>query len=230
MNFSMLYYTKEHDKIHRKFHLTNEIQFNQMNKPGQKITGILLAGGMSSRMGREKGSMLIGKRMMYEYPLRVLESVCDEVLISSCQPFPAQHTHPTVCDQIKGIGPMGGIHTCLEHSSTDLNIVLSYDMPMVNEGLLRYLISRSQGWDLVVPAMRPDQVEPLCALYRKSISGVLKELIKEKRYAVRQALPKVASLVLNIQTDMAFYHPDLFLNINSLEDLKRIPMNLGNEE
>lgn len=201
-----------------------------MKESGEKITGILLAGGMSSRMGREKGSMLIGKRMMYEYPLSVLESVCDEILISSCQPFPAKHTHPTVCDQIKGIGPIGGIHTCLEHSSTELNIVLSYDMPMVNEGLLQYLIKQSQGWDIVVPSIGTGQLEPLCALYRKSISGVLKELIKEKNYAVRQVIPKVPSLVLNIRADMAFYHPDLFLNINSMEDLKRIPMNLGNEE
>lgn len=201
-----------------------------MKKTAQRITGILLAGGMSSRMGREKGSMRIGQHMMYEYPLKVLESVCDEILISSCRPLPGQNTHPTVCDQIKGIGPMGGVHTCLEHSSTDLNIVLSYDMPMVNEGLLRYLIARSKGWDMVVPSIRPNQVEPLCALYRKSISGVLEELIKEKRYAVRQVIPKVASLILNIQAEMTFYHPDLFLNINSMEDLGSMPGNLGNEE
>jgi molybdenum cofactor guanylyltransferase len=201
-----------------------------MKKSNQKITGILLAGGMSSRMGREKGSMRIGQQMMYEYPLKVLESVCDEILISSCRPLQGQNAHPTVCDQIKGIGPMGGVHTCLEHSSTDLNIVLSYDMPMVNEGLLRYLIARSKGWDMVVPSIRPNQVEPLCALYRKSISGVLEELIKEERYAVRQVIPKVASLILNIQAEMTFYHPDLFLNINSMEDLGRMPGNLGNEE
>ncbi len=201
-----------------------------MNKPDQKITGILLAGGMSSRMGREKGSMLIGTKMMYEYPLSVLESVCDEVLISSCQPLPAQRSHPRVCDKIKGIGPISGIHSCLEHSSNDVNIVLSYDMPMVNEGLLRYLISQSQGWDIVVPAMQPDQVEPLCALYRKSVSGVLEALIQEKKYAVRQAFPKVASRVLNIRTDMPFYHSELFLNINRMEDLEKLPANLGNEK
>lgn len=201
-----------------------------MNKSVQKITGILLAGGMSRRMGREKGSMVIGKRMMYEYPLSVLESVCDEILISSCQPLPSQHNHPTVCDKVKGIGPMGGIHTCLEHSSTDLNIVLSYDMPLVNEGLLQYLVARNQGWDIVVPAIRPNHLEPLCALYRKSTSNILEDLIKEKRYAVHQALSRATSLILNIQEDMPFYHPDLFLNINSMEDLERIPGNLVNEE
>jgi len=201
-----------------------------MKKTDQKITGILLAGGMSSRMGREKGSMNIGQHMMYEYPLRALQSVCDKILISSCQPLPGQSTYPTICDQIREIGPIGGIHTCLEHSSTDLNIVLSYDMPMVNEGLLRYLIAWSPGWDMVVPAMKTNQVEPLCALYRKSMSGVLEEQIKEKKYAVRQAIPKVASKVLNITAEMPFYHPELFLNINSMEDLGRIPGNFDNEE
>ena len=201
-----------------------------MKESGEKITGILLAGGMSSRMGREKGSMLIGKRMMYEYPLAILESVCDKILISSCQPLPGQSTHPTVCDQVREIGPIGGIHTCLEHSSTDLNIILSYDMPMVNEGLLRYLIAQSQGWDMLVPAMHPERPEPLCALYRKSMTGIFGKMIEEKKYAVHQLIPMVSSLVLNIKPEMKFYHPDLFLNINRKDDLKRLPENFGNEE
>ncbi len=189
----------------------------------------MLAGGMSSRMGREKGSMKIGKRMMYEYPLAILESVCDEILISSCQPLPGQSAHPTVCDQVREIGPIGGIHTCLEHSSTDLNIVLSYDMPMVNEGLLHYLIEQRQDWDMLVPAMHTKHPEPLCALYRKSMTGIFGKMIEEKRYAVHQLIPMVSSLVLNIKPEMEFYHPDLFLNINRKEDLKRLPENFGNE-
>jgi len=69
-----------------------------------KITGILLAGGMSSRMGREKGRIKLGNRYLYEYPLQILETCCDEILIS----------------------------TCLKHSSNELNVVLSYDMPAVS--------------------------------------------------------------------------------------------------
>ncbi len=102
-------------------------------------------------------------------------------------------------------------------------------MPMVNEGLLHYLIEQSQGWDMLVPAMHPKRPEPLCALYRKSMTGIFGKMIEEKRYAVHQLIPMVSSLVLNIKPEMKFYHPDLFLNINRKDDLKRLPEDFGNE-
>ena len=180
-------------------------------------------------MGREKGDLEIAHRKLYEYPLSVLESICDEVLVSSCKahnPFPG---YQVVCDEVEGIGPIGGIHTCLKHSSTDLNIVLSYDMPLINEGLIRYLIGQSDGNNLVVPELHPGKPEPLCGVYRKSMQEVLGELIGKKQYAVHRAIPLTRSLVLPIGPEMPFYHPDLFLNINHLSDLEHLPENFGNE-
>ncbi len=200
-----------------------------MNISSQKVTGILLAGGMSSRMGREKGSLIIGGRMMYEYPLKALEKVCDEILISSAAPLPGSLSHPIIPDEVKGIGPMGGIFTCLEHSSNDLNLVISYDMPLVNEGLLRYLVEKSKTWEMVVPAMVGNRPEPLCALYRKSIRPLFGAMIKEKIYAVHRVLPRALSLLLDIWPGLSFYHPDLFLNINRIEDLENLPENFGAE-
>lgn len=192
-----------------------------------KVTGILLAGGKSSRMRREKGSLIIGGRMMYEYPLKALEGVCDEILISGSTPLPGNLPYPTIPDRISNIGPIGGIHTCLEHSSNELNLVLSYDLPLVNEGLLKYLIQHSKGHDIVAPALKAEQAEPLCALYRKSTQPVFEELIKQKRYAVHRALNLVPSLVLPLHPGMSFYSPNLFLNINSKEDLENLPGHLG---
>jgi molybdopterin-guanine dinucleotide biosynthesis protein A len=200
-----------------------------MKNLNNKVTGILLAGGMSSRMGREKGSLRIGGRMLYEYPLRALEMVCDQILISTSNSFPGILTHTTVCDEIRGIGPMGGIHACLERSSTDLNLVLSYDLPLVNVGLLNYLLEKSGDWDMVAPAVQTGRPEPLCALYRKSMSSVFRALIEEKRFAVHGAISRVRSQVLLIQPGMPFFHPGLFLNINRREDLERLPENFGND-
>ena len=196
-----------------------------MSISNQKVTGILLAGGMSSRMGREKGSLIIGGRMMYEYPLKALEGVCDEILISSSGPLPGSLSYPIIPDKVRGIGPMGGIFACLEHSSNDLNLVISYDMPLVNEGLLRYLVEKSKGWEVVVPAMQGERPEPLCALYRKSIRPLFGTMIKEKTYAVHRILPRARSLLLDIRPSMSFYNPDLFLNINRIEDLENLPEN-----
>jgi molybdopterin-guanine dinucleotide biosynthesis protein A len=200
-----------------------------MNSSLGPITGILLAGGKSQRMGREKGTLEIGNRLMYEYPLEVLETICEEILISSCSDQPSLAGHQVVCDEIKGIGPMGGIHSCLGQSPTDLNIVLSYDMPLISEGLLRHLVAESHGWDAVIPALHQDKPEPLCAVYRKSVLGAFRDLIKKKQYAVHQVIPMIKSRVLIIDDTMAFYHPDLFLNINRQSDLNRLPSGFGHE-
>jgi CTP:molybdopterin cytidylyltransferase MocA len=63
-----------------------------------KMTGILLAGGMNRRMGKEKGNIRIGDAYLYQYPLSVLEKLCDEVLISTCKKavFQEQHRSPSV--------------------------------------------------------------------------------------------------------------------------------------
>jgi molybdenum cofactor guanylyltransferase len=103
----------------------------------------LLAGGQSSRMGRDKGMIRIGKFLMYQYPLKVLESLCDEILISTCNPMEIKEDYEQVCDEIPGIGPIGGVVTCLKKSSNDLNIILSYDLPLVNRELFAELLKYS---------------------------------------------------------------------------------------
>ncbi|MCK5137343.1 MAG: molybdenum cofactor guanylyltransferase [Bacteroidales bacterium] len=197
-----------------------------MNSSHSKITGILLAGGMSKRMGREKGILKIGDRFLYQYPLRILEALCDEILISTCKNFTPPLAYPTVCDEVAGIGPMGGIYTCLNRSSNDLNIVLSYDMPLVNEGLLKHLIHESEAHDIVLPALQKNKPEPLCSIYRKSVAGVFRDLIEKNIFAVHRILPLVNSRTILIDDRMPFYNPDIFLNINQESDLNRLPPGL----
>ena len=194
-----------------------------------KISGILLAGGMSKRMGREKGILKVGERYLYQYPLGILESICDEILISTCKDFTLPVNHTMVCDEVTGLGPIGGIYTCIKRSSNDLNIILSYDLPLVNEGLLNHLIQESNAYDIVLPALQKERPEPLCGIYRKSVIGVLEDLIEENRYAVRYALPLVKSKTILVNDQMPFYLPDIFLNINNKSDLESLPAGFGNE-
>jgi molybdopterin-guanine dinucleotide biosynthesis protein A len=193
----------------------------------ENITGILLAGGMSRRMGTEKGSLKIGRKLLYEYPLALLEEVCDEVLISSCKDSAIRTQHRIICDEVKGIGPLGGIYSCLKQSSNELNVVLSYDMPMVNKSLFRLLIGESDAYDIVMPAMQEKRPEPLCALYRKNVAGVIQEMISHNDFAVNHLLKRCRGRIVPVLEEMECWHPDLFLNINSREDLDRIPPGFG---
>lgn len=197
-----------------------------MTDKAQKITGILLAGGKSSRMGKEKGFIKLGEKMLYQYPLRVLESLCDEILISTCKKLEIEENHEQVCDDIPGLGPIGGISTCLKKSSNNVNIILSYDLPMVKRELLEELSRSNTANDVVLPAMKPGQIEPLCGIYKKDVALVMQDQISKGIYAVHKVLPLVQAKIIQITPAMPFYHPELFRNINAETDLKDLPSDL----
>jgi len=198
-----------------------------MSVNSKNLTGILLAGGMSRRMGSEKGTLRIGNSLLYQYPLAVLEELCDEVLVSTCDGSALRADHQKVCDEVKGIGPLGGIYSCLKQSSSELNLVLSYDMPLVNESLFRLLISEIDDYDIVLPGMPEERPEPLCGIYRKHTSAAMEEMISNKDFAVNHLLTRCNSKIVPISKEMECWLPELFLNINSKEDLKRIPPGFG---
>jgi len=186
------------------------------------ITGILLSGGKSSRMGREKGNIRVGDRFLYKYPLRVLEDVCGEILISNCEKDIFEEDHEQVCDEIPDIGPISGIYSALKASSNEINIILSYDLPLMNEALLLELVKYSGEADVVLPALSVDKPEPLCGVYHKRTVPKIKEHIDQGNYAVHKLIPELSSKILVIDNSMPFYHHDLFMNINSLTDIDRL--------
>lgn len=191
------------------------------------ICGILLAGGMSRRMGSEKGTLQIGSSVLFHYPLGVLEGLCDEILISTCEESILRVDHQKVCDEVKGIGPLGGIYSCLKQSSSELNLVLSYDMPLVNASLFRLLISEVDDHDIVLPGISEGRPEPLCGVYRRNTVSAMEDMISNNDFAVNHLLTRCHSKIVPITKDMECWQPELFLNINSKEDLKRIPPNFG---
>jgi molybdopterin-guanine dinucleotide biosynthesis protein A len=194
-----------------------------MKPQAHELTGILLAGGMSTRMGKEKGMLKVGSQPLYRYPMDVLEKMCQEILISTCRPTQFPESYPMVCDQYPGIGPMGGLCTCLDRSSTLWNVILSCDLPLVSTALISYLLDQTQGYDIVVPYMEEGKPEPLCAIYSRETIGIFKELIAHRTYAIHQALSMARTRFVAIDENLSFFRPDLFLNINRREDLRKIP-------
>lgn len=191
-----------------------------------KMTGILLAGGQSKRMGQEKGNIKLPGARLYEYPLSVLESLCDEILLSSNEDKLTGNKYRILCDEVEGIGPVGGLYTCLKASSHDLNLVLSYDMPLASRSLFEYLLQEWKEEEVLIPADGLGRPEPLCGLYRLSALDALKEMIRQKDYAVQGILRRTRSRVLKITKAHACWHQDLFLNINREADLSIIPPDL----
>jgi molybdenum cofactor guanylyltransferase len=184
-------------------------------------TGIILAGGKSSRLGRDKGLLELGRKKLIEIAIENLSSVCNRILISSNSDGYAKFGMEVVPDRIPNIGPMGGIYSSLSLSFTEINLVLAVDLPFINEGLLRYLLDQSRGVQVAVPWSGEERYEPLCACYNRSVLPIMEGFISQSNYKLPDLYKKIKLNRLIIDERLPFFTPKLFQNINSLSELAK---------
>ena len=192
-----------------------------MSIPKDQLTGIILSGGKSRRMGEEKGLALFNGKPLISYALNVVEQLCSTILISANDRLPEykEFNYPVIEDEHKGIGPMGGIAACLEQSNTQLNIVLSCDVPFVKVEMYDFLLSKIDSYQAAVPK-HDGFLEPLCGVYATNVLWYLNNSISEGNYKMYDFLKKVNSLPVEIDSTLPFYSASLFSNINSPKELK----------
>lgn len=190
------------------------------------LTGLVIAGGKSSRMGVEKGLVQFGGKPLIMYPVELLKQVCQDVIISANSTSFGFLGLPVIPDSITGGGPIVGIYSGLLASPTENIFVLSCDMPLLNLGLLKYLIASSEGEKAAV-ARHKGYAEPLCGIYHRELIGELESHIAEEKYKLISFLEKVKGRYIEINESLPFYNPDLFLNVNTPGDLKRGEMLLS---
>lgn len=186
-----------------------------------KITGIVLAGGKSRRMGAEKGLLKFAGKRLIEHAIFVLEKVCDQIIIIENSDTYDFLGYPVFADIIPNSGPMGGIFTGLMKSETDLNLVLSCDMPFIPEVLLKYLIQNNSGFDVAVPWHGGRKFEPMCAVYHKKTIPVFEEFIQNNNYKIFDIYRQLNANKLQMSAELDFYKPHLFDNLNSKVDLEK---------
>jgi len=182
------------------------------------FTGIILAGGKSSRMGTDKGLMDFNGKKLIGYPLALLSSFCSEIIISSNNEAYRQFGYPVIHDDIEDAGPAGGLAAALKASSGEWNIVLSCDVPFVNAEAIQYLISFA-GSGLGAVPQHNGFVEPLVALYLKSFCQVLESEIRNGNLQMNRIIdhPYVTFVDFN---PLLKKYPRIFENFNSPGDLE----------
>lgn len=138
---------------------------------------ILLAGGQSRRMGRDKALLPFGTEVLAERLYRMLAATCSEVVVvrDPARGFPVPGAR-LVADRHPDRGPMEAVATGLEQIRADRAIVVACDMPFVTEGVVRFLQDFDPGACLVVP--RTDRgLEPLMAVYARDLAPELRRLL-----------------------------------------------------
>jgi molybdenum cofactor guanylyltransferase len=192
-----------------------------------EVTGIILAGGKSSRMGQDKGLIELGGKKLVEIAVNNLTQVCAEIIISANSSVYEQFGYRVVPDVHQDIGPMGGLYSALSASKARLNIALSVDLPFVNRELLEYLRGKAEGYEAVAPVSATGFYEPLCAVYDRSVLPVIEKCIENREYKMQYFLDKVHLNKILISDSLPFFTPQLFTNLNTAGDLSAAARLLG---
>jgi molybdopterin-guanine dinucleotide biosynthesis protein A len=150
------------------------------------MSGLVLAGGASRRMGTDKAQIVLGGESLVRRVVRTLAQVCTDVLVASGDGQRLDHLGlPQVADAVPDSGPLGGIAAGLEAARHDLVAVVAVDMPAASPAVLRLLAGLWQGEAAVGPVVQ-DRWEPLHAVWARSAApGILACLQAGDRKVVR---------------------------------------------
>lgn len=183
------------------------------------VTGIILAGGKSSRFGMDKGWVRFRDKSLISIALERFSPLCNEVVISSNSDSYQDLGYPVIRDAVPDCGPMMGIYSCLRESPTLINLVASVDTPLVPTGLYRELLRIREDAQVVVPSHGNEKFEPVIGLYERSVVEPMKELFAVKNYTLPDLFKRIRFKGLTVGYGQPFSNPSIFANINTSSDL-----------
>ncbi len=186
--------------------------------PYNQLTGVVLAGGESSRFGSNKALAVWQEETLLQHALELLKPFCKEVFIGGEYPEYTSLTESILPDSVPHLGPMGGIYTALKHTDTPYLLFLTCDMPLMNSMLVERLLSAEPFREMTLwqqpdgalqffPLLLARSLEPLVAYKMQQHDLSLKSLLKE---ATSRFIP--------------VHHQEekFFLNVNRQEDMDEL--------
>ncbi|MBC8278919.1 MAG: molybdenum cofactor guanylyltransferase [FCB group bacterium] len=181
-----------------------------------KISPYILAGGMSSRMGRDKRLMSYKGMTLLERMCLLAESATGRkpVLVGDNLDAPEFTSYRCIRDAVHGQGPLGGIVAALEDSPTEWTLILPVDMPGLNPGMIESLILHIDGNSEVVLFGRDGFIETLAALYRKSALFFWQARLAGNELAPIKGIKQLRHRIVDCSADAR-----AFVNLNRPSDL-----------
>ena len=184
-----------------------------------QATGIILAGGKSRRMGRDKAFLPFGRGLLIERVIEVMQQVTSDVILITNNPEQYQRFGlPMYADVIPDGGSLGGIYTGLVSAKMPYGLCLACDMPFVKPDFLRLLCDTAAEADVVIPRNTED-FQPLCAVYSQACQAPIRQKIAAGRLKITGFFEQVRVRVIDGPL-LAHYDPHdvMFFNANTPEE------------
>jgi molybdopterin-guanine dinucleotide biosynthesis protein A len=190
-----------------------------MNKKSE-ISGFILAGGKSSRMGFDKAFLIVANKPLLQNMIDVIDPFCQSIAISGQNPVYANFHLEIIPDVFSECGPISGLYSVLKHSTTTWNLVVGVDVPFLNKELIQFLISNQGDYDCIIPIHKYG-IEPLVGLYNSRIWPVVETQIGDGKFKLSKLLSELNTRYIDCN-DLIGKYPKLFRNINNMEDFQNI--------
>ena len=192
-----------------------------MDGTAPSLTGFILAGGRSTRMGADKAFVPLQGRPLLAGAIELAGAVTADVrIVGSAEKFAS--FGPVVEDVFRDSGPLGGIHAALRNSSTDLNLILAVDLPFVSSAFLKYLVARARQSAAVVTVARASGGwQPLCAVYRREFADAAEKALRAGQFKIDALFDSVTTQVITeTELEEAGFSVTIFRNLNTREELE----------
>ena len=189
--------------------------------PARSVTGVILAGGKSRRMGgRPKALLPFGGKLIIERVVETLAAVFPENLIVTDTPdLYAFLGLPMLADLFPDHGSLGGIYSGLRAASGEAAFAVACDMPFLHAGLIRAMVERAGEGDVVIPNAA-GELQTLHALYGERCLGPMETLLRAHRLKITAFFSEVTVVEVSEADVARFRDPSLcFMNVNTPEEL-----------
>ncbi len=187
------------------------------------VTGVLLAGGKSRRMGEDKRFVLVGQRTLFERSCAVLCELFEQVYVVIAQDGPSLRAEvPVVRDLVPDCGSLGGLYTGLQLTQTQHIFLAACDMPFLNPDVIRYLVHLKDQADIVISRWA-SCLQPTHAVYGRGCLPVLEDMMKLHNRKIQSMIAHPALRVRVIaETEIRQIDHDgcSMLNVNTPADLE----------
>jgi molybdopterin-guanine dinucleotide biosynthesis protein A len=190
----------------------------------EPLSGIVLAGGRSRRLGIDKANLTFDDRTLLEIVIDRLSSICPQVIVASgsrsAQDIPGLQVK-FVSDTIPGAGPLAGVQAGLAVAPTAFSLVVACDMPFLNLPLLEYMAGLPRRYQALLPRAA-DGWHPLHAVYARSCLPAIESLLARGSNSMEELLSRLDVRTLS-EEELRRYDPEglSLFNLNSQQDLAR---------
>lgn len=186
------------------------------------ISIAILAGGKSTRMGRDKAFLEVGGKMVIERVIERVRSLTDDLFINTNTPAQYEQFRLRMeTDVYPGRAALGGIFTAIHAARHQHVLIVACDMPFLDLKLLRYLVDLAPTADIVIPRVTPPQPETLHAIYSKTCLPVIEPRLQANRLRIIGFFEAVSVRYVE-RREVARFDPDFrsFINLNTPDDLE----------